>query len=67
MVINFLKNINPKIENNELYVWGANYYGQLGLGDFTNRLKPTLNSFFKNKKILKMECGRHHCIALLGK
>ena len=44
-----------------------NEYGQLGLGDFTKRLKPTLNSFFKKKKIIKMECGEHHCLALIGK
>ena len=42
-------------------------YCQLGLCDYTNRLKPTLNSFFKNKKIIKMACGCQHCLALIGK
>ena len=29
-------------ENNLCYVWGYNYYDQLGLGDTKNRLTPTL-------------------------
>ena len=50
-----------------MYVWGLNDLGQLGLGDFTNRSKPTLNSFFKNQKIMKIVCGELHCLALFGK
>lgn len=34
-----------------LYVWGANYYDQLGLGNHLIPFKPTVNKFFKNKKI----------------
>lgn len=30
----------------DLYTWGYNGYGQLGLGDKTDRTSPTLNSFF---------------------
>lgn len=56
-----------KIENNQLYVWGYNEEGQLGLGDFTHRLKPALNSFFNYEKIIKMSCGENHCLALNGK
>jgi len=52
-------------ENDELYVWGWNGKGQLGLGDSTHKLKPTLNSFFKNKKIIKLTCGRDHNLALI--
>ena len=50
-----------------MYIWGRNTEGQLGLGDFTNRLKPTLNSFFKYKKIIKITFGYNHCLALIGK
>jgi len=50
-----------------LYVWGYNENGELGLGDFTGRLKPTLHSFFKNKKIKKLTCGYYHTLALFGK
>ena len=42
----FSENIKFKIENNELYVWGLNIEGQLGLGDNLKRTRPTLNSFF---------------------
>ena len=65
--INFQKYWNLKLENDELYVWGRNYSGQLGLGNFTKRKKPTKNSFFENKKITKLICGRCHCLALIGK
>ena len=50
-----------------MYVWGENDYGQLGLGDFEERQKPTLNSFFKNKKIIKLTCETDHNLALIGK
>ena len=38
------KIINSKIENDELYVWGTNDCGKLGLGDCTYRLKPKINN-----------------------
>ena len=55
--INFQKYWNLKLENDELYVWGDNRNGQLGLDNISDKykFKPTLNSFFKNKKIIKME------------
>jgi len=52
-------------ENDELYVWGCNEDGELGLGDFSNGSTPTLNSFFKNKKIIKLICGWCHNLALI--
>ena len=58
--------LNSKIENDELFVCGLNECGQLGLDDNTNRYTPTLNSFFNNKKIIRMTCGDNHCIALIG-
>jgi len=68
MVIKWIfKTLNSNTENDEMYVWGINNMGQLGLGDFTNGLEPTLNPFFKDKKIIKMECGDYHTIALFGK
>src|SRR5690606_13516829 len=60
-------NYNSKIENSEIFAWGENENGQFGLGDNSKRVKPTLNSFFKNKKIIKMACGFDHCLVLLGK
>ena len=28
--------------NGDLYCWGLGFKGQLGLGDFENRLRPTM-------------------------
>jgi hypothetical protein len=53
-------------ENNELYVCGDNIYGQLGLGDRTNR-----NTYIKIKhnfgKIKNIYCGGDHNIILNNK
>jgi alpha-tubulin suppressor-like RCC1 family protein len=50
-------------ENNELYVCGNNYYGQLGLGDYNIRYTYTKleHNFGKIKNIY---CGEHHNIIL---
>jgi alpha-tubulin suppressor-like RCC1 family protein len=51
-------------DNNELYVCGYNYYGQLGLGDNNNR-----NTYTKLEhnfgKIINIYCGDHHNIILI--
>ena len=41
--------------NGELFVWGDNKDGQLGLGDNESRNKPTL--LMKDEKISKISCG----------
>ena len=64
-----IKKINGKFYHtivstklNEIYVWGSNYYGQLGLGDYHNYnspqklLLPGVNS---------INGGEHHTIALV--
>lgn len=43
-----------------LYVFGANSNGQLGLGDLTTRLRPTLNKFFGRKRGRAINCGDFH-------
>jgi alpha-tubulin suppressor-like RCC1 family protein len=50
-------------ENNELFVCGNNYHGQLGLGDYNNRYTYTKleNNFGKIKNIY---CGNCHNIIL---
>ena len=66
MVIKWIfKNIK-KIEKDELYVWGSNEYGQLGLNDTTNRNKLECINSLKGKKINQIECGGWHSIALTG-
>jgi alpha-tubulin suppressor-like RCC1 family protein len=34
-------------ENGQLYAWGVNKHGQLGVGDFTNKALPTLVTSFE--------------------
>jgi len=46
---------------NELYVWGNNGSGQLGLGDLNNRLTPTLSSL---DNIVSAQGGAVHSVFL---
>ncbi|KAH3761042.1 ADPribosylation factor subfamily protein [Pelomyxa schiedti] len=44
-------------DTGSMYSWGANNYGQLGLGDLNNRNTPTLVSVLENRRIFKIACG----------
>ena len=46
----------------ELYGFGDNYFGQLGLGDNINRNVPTL--MMTDKSIRKIVCGCYHTLIL---
>jgi alpha-tubulin suppressor-like RCC1 family protein len=49
--------------NNQLYVFGSNTYGQLGLGHNHNINKPTLLSVkSNNNQVNQICCGWHHSI-----
>jgi len=50
----------------ELWVWGNNYYGQLGIGDTTKRILPTELTAFRGKPIAQVACGGNHTMVLLG-
>ncbi len=54
--------------NNELFGWGLNLWGQLGLGDFENRREPekiALEKIFqKNELIVDIECGPLHSVII---
>lgn len=50
--------INPR----GLFVWGYNYYGQLGLGDTSNRTAPQKLKF--KTPILAISCGYNHSMIL---
>ena len=51
--------------NNELYSFGNNRFGQLGLGDIENRNKPTL--LLKDKiKIKLISIGKSHSLIYKG-
>ena len=47
---------------NELFAFGNNYNGQLGLGDYENRNIPTL--VMRDKTIRQVACGRKHTFIL---
>lgn len=51
-------------ESGELYVFGNNSYGQLGLEGTTARYIPTLNSLPNGVKIKSIAVGEYHSIAL---
>jgi len=51
----------------ELYTWGNNRYGQLGLGDFEPRKFPALVQGFIDSrgaefKVNDVKCGLYHCL-----
>ena len=52
-------------ENNKIYCWGYNSYGQLGLGDNDNRNKPVEFKIKGNSSPIKqIICGGHHTFAI---
>ena len=55
------------LENFHIYSCGYNKFGQLGLNDTTNRSKLKWISSLNGKKIIQIECGDDHSIALTGK
>ena len=48
----------------DVYVWGHNFNGQLGLGDTTNRNVPTRNYFLSDLDIAVFRAGSAHNIAV---
>jgi len=50
--------------NNNLYMFGKNVNGQLGLGNDINTITPTLLQISNNKKIIKVACGGEHTLAV---
>lgn len=49
------------LEDKKCYVWGNNFYGELGLNDKDKRFTPTL---LQNEKITSVASGLHHTIFL---
>lgn len=52
----------------EMWTWGRGDHGQLGHGDTSNRLQPTLVEVFRadNQKISLISCGTMHTLAVTG-
>jgi alpha-tubulin suppressor-like RCC1 family protein len=55
------------LDDFQVYSCGRNDYIQLGLNDTTKRNKLEWISLLKEKKIIQIECGYDHSIALTGK
>ncbi len=54
------------MNNGDLYVFGYNYYGQLGLNDNVDRNRPIRNDFFKEKGSIKhIILGGHYSMILM--
>ena len=52
-------------ENNKIFCWGYNSFGQLGLGDNVNRNKPVEFQIKGNLSIIKeIICGHAHTFAI---
>ena len=52
-------------ESLEVWAWGDNSYGQLGLGDFSIRLQPTLLTCSRRTRAMQVSAGeRHSAIAI---
>ncbi|XP_021561569.1 X-linked retinitis pigmentosa GTPase regulator-like [Carlito syrichta] len=49
-------------ENNKLYVFGSNNWGQLGLGTKATVYKPTCVKALKPEKVKFAACGRNHTL-----
>ena len=52
--------------DNQLYSWGKNNHGQLGIGQLNEYkiFKPQLNEYFNNKTFLQVCCGQYHSAVL---
>jgi alpha-tubulin suppressor-like RCC1 family protein len=53
------------LRNDEVFCWGYNTHGELGLGDQTNRFVPTKMTFAFTAPVNFLACGGLHTFALL--
>ena len=55
----FVKNVN-----NDIYFWGGNNFGQLGIGNSDNQIAPVLFSSLPSESIVDIKCGWAHTLIL---
>ncbi|CAG2107003.1 unnamed protein product, partial [Medioppia subpectinata] len=48
----------------QLYAWGENTYGQLGIGSFETTPTPVVITAFTKKRVVDITCGNRHTLAL---
>ena len=51
------------LENDGIYSFGFNAYGQLGIGNKTNQSTPQQVKFFDKMKINGISCGQHTIVS----
>ena len=51
-------------ENGDVFSWGSNSYGQLGLNDTIDRNKPKMIESLNNYRITEIACGGNFSLAL---
>lgn len=51
----------------DVYSWGRNIYGQLGLGDHKDKASPQLVTHLKEEPVKAVVCGQYHSLALTAK
>jgi RCC1 and BTB domain-containing protein len=56
--------LKKKKDENEVYAWGDNLYGQLGTGNNEDKNAPALVSTLKNKKVKRVHCGGIHSFCI---
>jgi len=54
------------LKNEQLYVWGRNDCGQLGLGHYTHSPIPEHVTALKRYQVQQVDCGYDHCIAFVA-
>jgi len=53
-------------ESGDVFAWGRGAWGELGLGDESNRSTPSLIKSLLGSAIRSISCGGSHCLALTG-
>ena len=54
------------LDQGELYGWGFNDKGQLGIGHRINREAPQKITALKGKRVVDIACGQQHSLAVTG-
>jgi regulator of chromosome condensation len=55
---------NDESKEENVYAWGLNNFGQLGIGNLQTTCVPTKIHTFEGKKIVSITGGEHHSIAV---